>query len=142
MRISDWSSDVCSSDLRAELKGKRQHQQGGQAGALGAVLARFPDIEDELVKCIKQDSKLKRIPEFKLRAKDLNRLFIQCLKMKGVSESEWQFNNQYLGLRTIQKYMIYVLNENFTKSVMSRKWPTAKAHYKIGRASCRERQCK
>src|SRR3546814_7902535 len=58
-------------ERRAELKGKRQHQQGGQAGALGAVLARFPDIEDELVKCIKQDSKLKRIPEFKLRAKHL-----------------------------------------------------------------------
>src|SRR3546814_5279816 len=52
--------------------------------------------------------------------------------MKGVSESEWPFNTQYLGLRTIQKYMIYVLNENFTKSVMSREGPTAKAHMNVG----------
>src|SRR3546814_11191205 len=52
--------------------------------------------------------------------------------MKGVSESQWPFNTQYLGLRTIQKYMIYVLNENFTKSVMSREGPTAKAHMNVG----------
>src|SRR3546814_5749695 len=36
MRISDWSSDVCSSDLR---RGKGGHRTGGQAGPLGAALA-------------------------------------------------------------------------------------------------------
>ncbi|WP_449391369.1 hypothetical protein [Eoetvoesiella caeni] len=117
---------------RAEFKDKRQHQQGGQAGALGAMLARFPDIEDELVKCIRQDGKLKRIPEFKLRPKDLHRVFIQCVKMQGISESEWPFTTQYLGLRTIQKYMAHVLNENFTKSVISREGPIAKAHMSVG----------
>src|SRR3546814_20330549 len=33
MRISDWSSDVCSSDLRTE---PRVGQPGGDAGCLGA----------------------------------------------------------------------------------------------------------
>lgn len=116
----------------AELKAKRQHQQGGQSGALGALLRRFPDIEDDLVKCIRQDRKLKRIPEFKIRAKDLHRLFIQCVKAKGVSESEWPFTTQHLGLRTIYAYMRYVLNENFTKSVISREGPAAKAHMNVG----------
>tara|TARA_R100001132_G_C3273291_1_gene95350 strand:- start:3313 stop:5094 length:1782 start_codon:yes stop_codon:yes gene_type:complete len=116
----------------AKLKAKRQHQQGGQSGALGALLARFPEIEDDLVKCIRQDRKLKRIPEVKIRVKDLHRLFIQCVKAKGVSESEWPFTTQNLGLRTIYTYMTYVLNENFTKSVISREGPTAKAHMNVG----------
>src|SRR3546814_11542489 len=33
MRISDWSSDVCSSDVG---EGERQAEQTGQAGAVGA----------------------------------------------------------------------------------------------------------
>ncbi|MCI2811312.1 hypothetical protein [Eoetvoesiella caeni] len=117
---------------KAEVNKKRRHQQGGQAGALGLLLERFPDIEDELVLCIRQDSKLKRISEFKLRPKDLHRVFIQCLKSKGVSESDWPFTTVYLGLRTIQKYMAYVLNENFSKSVMSREGPAAVAHLNVG----------
>ncbi|MCI2807705.1 hypothetical protein [Eoetvoesiella caeni] len=116
----------------AQVQDKRQHQQGGQAGALGATLVRFPDLEDELVKCIKQDSKHKQIPENKLRAKDLHRLFIQCVKGKGVSESEWPFTTQYLGVRTIQKYMNRVLNDNFSRSVFSREGSAAKAHMNVG----------
>lgn len=116
----------------AELKAKRQHQQGGQSGALGALLARFPDIEDDLVKCIKQDMKLKQIPEFKIRAKDLHRLFIQYIKAKGVLDSEWPFTTQHLGLRTIYAFMRHVLNENFTRSVMSRERSAAKAHINVG----------
>lgn len=117
---------------RAELKTKRQHQQGGQAGALSLVLQRFPDIEDELVRNIRQSGKRMQIPEHRLRAKDLHRIFIQYLKSKDVSETEWPFTTRYLGLHTIQKYMARVLSENFCKSVMSREGAAAKAHINVG----------
>src|SRR3546814_8375791 len=34
MRISDWSSDVCSSDLKARLIGRRGIEAAGRSGAL------------------------------------------------------------------------------------------------------------
>src|SRR3546814_5390909 len=71
----------------AELKAKRQHQQGGQSGALGALLRRFPDIEDDLVKCIRQDRKLKRIPRSEEHTSELQSPMrisyaVLCLKKK------------------------------------------------------------
>src|SRR3546814_21013377 len=36
MRISDWSSDVCSSDLRRDGQRDQREQNGGIAGAIGA----------------------------------------------------------------------------------------------------------
>src|SRR3546814_2257777 len=37
MRISDWSSDVCSSDLFATYKGKGRSQTGKKIGRLGML---------------------------------------------------------------------------------------------------------
>lgn len=111
---------------------KRAHQQGGQAGVLIAILIRFPNLEDELVKRIRQDAKLREIPEYRMKAVSLHRLFINLLKQKGVASSEWPFNTQYLGMRSIQKYMAAVLNRNFARSVNTREEKDAKAHLPVG----------
>src|SRR3546814_1073312 len=46
MRISDWSSDVCSSDLMMEPRGQRGQQAllGGIAEMLGGVFVRWRPI--------------------------------------------------------------------------------------------------
>src|SRR3546814_5597094 len=49
MRISDWSSDVCSSDLRdhaqpARIVGIGQHLAADRGAALGHVLGRGADV--------------------------------------------------------------------------------------------------
>src|SRR3546814_5330778 len=48
MRISDWSSDVCSSDLRAgeEGGGQRQHRQAARCGkaAVGSRIVRHREL--------------------------------------------------------------------------------------------------
>lgn len=49
----------------ADEKPKFREAQGGQAGVLGRLLKRFPDIEDTLVKLIRQDAKAQQIHEFK-----------------------------------------------------------------------------
>lgn len=117
---------------KAAAGAKRQHQQGGHSGALGALLAQFPDIERDLIKCIKQERKRKSVPEAKIRAKDLHRLFIECVRANGAPESEWPFTTQHLGQRTIYRYMTHILNENFTKSVNTREGTAARAHVNVG----------
>lgn len=116
----------------AAVKQKFPEQRAGHSGALGALLVRFPDIEDTLVKHVRQDARLKLIPEFKLRPRDLHRLFIQLLKSKGMQNSEWPFNTKYRGIRSIEIYMRGVLDRNFARSIMMREGQEARAHINVG----------
>lgn len=116
----------------AAIKQKFPEQKAGHSGALGTMLDRFPDIEDTLVKHIRQDAKLKAIPEFKLRPRDLHRLFIDLLKKNGVENGEWPFNTKYRGIRSIEKYMRNVLDRNFARTVMTREGQEARAHINVG----------
>lgn len=88
----------------AQLKTKLPEERGGYAGALRNFLDRFPETEETLVKLIRQESKAKEVHEFRLRAKDLHRLFIKFAKLKVTTE-EWPFNTTYRGLRSIERYM-------------------------------------
>src|SRR3546814_2989399 len=48
MRISDWSSDVCSSDLRDRLESGRRRARRTQAGRLGSRRAGSPFVAQAL----------------------------------------------------------------------------------------------
>lgn len=117
---------------RAAIKTKFPEAQGGLSGALSNLLERLPNLESELVRWIMQDAKAKVIPEYKLRAKDLHHLFIKCIEKQGICRHEWPFNTKYLGIRTIQKFMVGVLNKYFSKSVYRRGEIDAKAHLAVG----------
>src|SRR3546814_13180047 len=48
MRISDWSSDVCSSDLAARVRQRRERVQGDRTlGGVGRVVADPLDVRNE-----------------------------------------------------------------------------------------------
>src|SRR3546814_6539902 len=50
MRISDWSSDVCSSDLYPEIVQQCQHQNSdGDDGRRGRIGAYMADLNNDLV---------------------------------------------------------------------------------------------
>jgi len=117
---------------KADFKRKRQHQQGGQSGALIKLLERFPSIEQVLLEEIRKDCKLKGVMEYKIRPKDLHRIFLKCARASGISDSEWPFNTEHKGSRSIRKYMAFILKENFEKSVFSRENSAAKAHLSVG----------
>lgn len=104
----------------------------GMAGALGMVLRRFPDIEEQLVLYIKNEAKHLAVPEYKLRPCDLHRIFLRCLTDKEVTSSEWPFTTKYRGLRSIQAYMSYVLDRHFARSAASRGDSAARAHVNVG----------
>src|SRR3546814_4065679 len=69
MRISDWSSDVCSSDLRGRTRHRAAHARGGARRgrgspgrrhcrrygpcAEGAAVASAPDAQSSLVACLR-----------------------------------------------------------------------------------------
>lgn len=105
----------------------------GMAGALGMVLRRFPDIEEQLVLYIKNEAKHLAVPEYKLRPCDLHRIFLRFLSDKGVQSSEWPFTTRYRGLRSIQGYMKKTLDRHFARSAAIRGDSAARAHLNVGR---------
>src|SRR3546814_4739392 len=46
MRISDWSSDVCSSDLAGEVRARHEPELGFRIG--GKIIARAVDVGDRV----------------------------------------------------------------------------------------------
>jgi putative transposase len=107
---------------------------GGCSGELQATLAKIDGAEKRLVGYIKQDAKVAGIPEKKLRPKDLHRIYLKFLKANGVKEPDWPFNTKYLGIRSIQKYMVEVLARNFSTAVSKREEKDARAHLSVGKS--------
>lgn len=118
---------------KKEVQTKRLQQKGGHSGALGALLARFPRIEKDLVDLIKKEAKGQRIHEHKIRATTLHRIFLGYIQERGVGKTEWPFITMYLGSRSIQRFMRDVLNANFVRGVHAREEKAAKAHLAVGR---------
>ncbi len=116
----------------AKVKAKFPEQRGGHAGALGALLRRFPSVEESLIKHIRQDARRNMIPEFKLRPRDLHRIFIEHIQALGLNNTEWPLNTKYRGIRSIQRYMRDMLNRNFALSVGARGSTEARAHINVG----------
>jgi hypothetical protein len=111
---------------------KFPEEQGGQAGALSRLLGKFPELEDTLVKHIRQDAKLQQVPEHKLRPRDLHRIFIKLLNDKGLPKTDWPFTTKFLGKRSIERYMRRILDCNFYRTVATRESQEARAHLSVG----------
>ena len=116
----------------AHEKRKFPEAKGGHAGMLGRLLARFPDIEDVLVRHIRQEAKRLQTPEYKLRARDLHRIFINLVVEKEIARTEWPFTAKFQGKRSIERYMRAILDGNFAKTVNTREGGDARAHLNVG----------
>jgi len=116
----------------ASFSEKRRHQQGGLSGVLNVMLQRFPQLEEELTNHILNYSKANKLLEHRIAAKTLHKIFMDTVRANGVCETEWPFNTQYHGLRTIQKFMSRLLHENFSRAVNVRSESAAKAHLSTG----------
>lgn len=117
----------------APIVSKRQEQQGGMSGALSTVLARFPDLEKELVRLIQKRKNDRVVPETRLRASTLHQIFTTALRNRGVSRQEWPFNTKMEGRRTIQEYMRSINQSDLQRSVTTRESQTAIAHMATGK---------
>lgn len=114
------------------VQAKRPQQKGGHSGALGALLARFPKVEKDLVSLIKKEARALRIHEHKIRATTLHRIFLNYIQEHGVGKTEWPFNTMYRGSRSVQRFMREVLNANFGRGVSAREETAARAHLAVG----------
>lgn len=119
-------------ERKSAVKSKLPEAQGGCVGALSGLLARYPDIEETLIKHIRQDAKHKRIHEFRIRARDLHRIFLRLLDEKQHPRTEWPFTTKFLGRRSIEKYMSDLIDANFGRSVHTRENQEARAHLAVG----------
>lgn len=116
----------------AEIQIKFSEDRGGMAGAMRKLFSRFPQIEETLVRHIRQDAKSRQVHEFNIRPRDLHRIFIRLVKELGVKDNEWPLNTKFLGQRSIQKYMADILARNFSAAVWTRGSQEAKAHLSVG----------
>src|SRR3546814_17091664 len=57
MRISDWSSDVCSSDLLADLRSVAVEHRGAFAHRLAPVDAQPDTLDDRALPALDQDTR-------------------------------------------------------------------------------------
>jgi len=117
---------------RSTVSCKPREARGGMAGALGALLERFPDIDVELIDQVLKLKKSAKIYENKISSVILHRVFLSILREKGVRDTEWPFNTKQLGKKSIQTYMKSVLDNNFNRGVRARGNNTAKAHLPLG----------
>jgi putative transposase len=117
----------------AELTPGSPGARPGLSGALETVLKRFPDVEKLTLQYAKNEAKRIAVPEHRLRPCDLHRIFLRCLKEKGVGQDEWPFTTKYLGLRSIQKFMKDVLDQHFARSTTAREDSHARAHLSVGK---------
>jgi len=108
--------------------------RGGFSGALQVLLDRLrtEGLEDLLVKAILRKTSELGIPEARIRAVDLHRVFIGVVRKLGVKEHEWPFTTEHLGLKTITSFMRDVLETNFAASVRARGERAAVAHLAVG----------
>jgi putative transposase len=106
--------------------------KGGLSGMLTKLLRQYPKLEEALVNSIRQTAKVYAIPEYKIRARDLHRIFLRYLKSNNHSQSEWPFTTKYLGKRTIESYMKSLLESDFRRTVSTRGNQEARAHMSVG----------
>lgn len=114
------------------IERKLPEAKGGCAGMLGYVLNTYPDLDEELRSTVLKINKKRKVHEFRIRAVELHREFLEALKKRGHPLSKWPFNTKYRGLRSITTYMQSLLDESFDRAVLVRSEHEAKAHLAVG----------
>ncbi|MGF6878020.1 hypothetical protein [Paraburkholderia sp. MM5477-R1] len=117
---------------RNPIAPKRRDQQGGMSCALQSILARFPDLEQKMIRQIRKEKEQGTIPEFRIKGTDLHRIFTAFLKGAGVGENEWPFSAKYNGRKSINLFMRAVLENDAAAAVSARGEKDAKAHFATG----------
>lgn len=118
---------------QSPTKRKLAEDHGGMSGLLRKTLNQYPEIENQLCALIlKKKTKNLKIHEARISGKSLHLAFLDALKKAGVTESEWPFNTQYLGRRSLYKFMNEVLDKSFGRAVQAREESAAKAHSFVG----------
>ncbi|QRR08529.1 hypothetical protein FPJ27_15775 [Burkholderia sp. MS455] len=111
---------------QTSIGAKRPEQHGGMSGALGAILARFPDLSGSLSEKIKRD-KSGKPTGYHPTGMALVRFFHSALRNRKVGPNEWPFNTKYGGRRSIARYMRSLLYGSFDDIVEHKGNSDAKA---------------
>ena len=116
---------------QADFKTKLPHDRGGLAGALGALLARFSGLENDLKAELAKKKRGGSVHEFRIRPGAFHKIFLEKIRKLGVADTEWPFNTRYLGYRTVVRYMSSLLAESLDFAV-HRETSSARAHLATG----------
>lgn len=121
-----------SYERKSPLKSKLPESKVGYAGVFSNLLAKYPDLEETLIKKILKLKSDKAIYEYRIRPKHVHKAMIDFLKAKEHPRDEWPFNTKLLGSRCINTFVRDVLNHNFDRGVLVNGEASARAHLAVG----------
>ncbi|MEX5684627.1 hypothetical protein [Pseudomonas silesiensis] len=123
-------------------------KNSGMAGILGQTFHRYAELQEALdayilkVKVVSKDNKAEvqskdkkkeiELEKFCNRPKDVHKKFIELLKSYHHPETEWPFNTNFLGIRTITTYVKELQNANSEKVVRMNGDAAKIAHLSVG----------
>ncbi|MEX5502261.1 hypothetical protein Q1J61_00580 [Pseudomonas putida] len=102
----------------ADVKSNGESGRGGYAGALQSLLKKYPELHEKLVKKILPKREGGKLVERNIKPAALHAFFVKYLKEKGHPESEWPFNTDLQGYRSISSFIKDVREKNYVASIM------------------------
>lgn len=102
----------------ADVKTNGESGRGGYAGALQALMKKYPELHEKLVRKILPKREAGKLVEKNIKPAALHSFFVKYLKDKGHSENEWPFNTDLQGYRTISSFIKVIKEKNYVASIM------------------------
>lgn len=115
------------------LQFKPEAQAGGCAGALDAIFAKYPSVEETLQALFLKRPSAGKFTEARITIRNLHAAFITCLRKLGVTDYDWPFNTANLGYQSIRRYCKSLETEFSDEHFAARHGKDGGHKHKIGR---------
>jgi putative transposase len=94
-------------ERRSRVTSSAPRQRGGAAGAFGALLLKFPDLEQWLRRHVKQRLMplTEEVREVQTTIRRLHKKFLEKCRELGVTDHEYPFNRDMRGYRSLQSFV-------------------------------------
>lgn len=113
-------------------KSKKPSGRGGYAGAFQALLKKYPELYENLVKKILPKKDGNKLVERNIKPAALHSFFVKYLKDHGHPEDEWPFNADLQGSRSIATLIKEVEGKNYVASIVLNGRSGAMARLSVG----------
>jgi hypothetical protein len=113
-------------------KSNKPSGRGGYAGAFEALLKKYPELHEKLIQKILPRKNGSKIVERNIKPATLHSFFVKYLKDNGHPETEWPFNADLQGYRSICSLIKKVEGKNYALSVVLNGRSRAMAQLSVG----------
>ncbi|WP_429409607.1 hypothetical protein [Paraburkholderia sp. GAS82] len=118
---------------KAPLNQRPHGQPFGDAGALGMMFRRFPELEESIERLILKKPMHEQIPEARIQFSRAHKYFLAYLKRVGVRSDEWPFQRKDQAKRTLHRHCMSIRDAHLERWVWARSGEDAARRRNLGR---------